>query len=158
MKDIQVFEIALSLGKPWYIESINLDADRNRLDIRVDFRKGAKFSCPSCGTENQCVHDTMEKTWRHLDFSQFETYVTARVPRVKCGTCSVHQVRAPWAREGSGFTLLFERRIIDLAPVMPVKTLGQKLGVTDTRVWRLVEHHLKCAGKAGPLPRHSCWL
>lgn len=158
MKNIQVFEIALGLGKPWYIESINLDADRNRLDIRVNFTRGAKFSCPSCGTENQCVHDTMEKTWRHLDFFQFETYVTARVPRVKCGTCGVHQVRAPWAREGSGFTLLFERRIIDLAPVMPVKTLGQKLGVTDTRVWRLVEHHLKCAGKAGPLPRHSCWL
>jgi len=158
MKNIQVFEIALGLGKPWYIESINLDADRNRLDIRVNFTRGAKFSCPSCGTENQCVHDTMEKTWRHLDFFQFETYVTARVPRVKCRTCGVHQVRAPWAREGSGFTLLFERRIIDLAPVMPVKTLGQKLGVTDTRVWRLVEHHLKCAGKAGPLPRHSCWL
>ena len=48
-------------------------------------------------------------------------------------------------REGGGFTLLFERRIIDLAPLMPVKTLGQKLGVTDTRVWRLVEHHLNRA-------------
>ena len=51
----------------------------------------------------------------------------------------------PWAREGSGFTLLFERRIIDLAPVMPINTLGQKLGVTDTRVWRLVEHYLSRA-------------
>ena len=145
MKDVQVFEIALGLKKPWYIESIELDADRNRLDIRVDFTKGAKFSCPSCGTENRCVHDTAERTWRHLDFFQFETYVTARVPRVKCGTCGVHQVCVPWAREGSGFTLLFERRIIDLAPVMPIKTLGQKLGVTDTRVWRLVEHHLSRA-------------
>ena len=111
MKNIQVFEIALSLGKPWYIESINLDADRNRLDIRVNFTRGAKFSCPSCGTENQCVHDTMEKTWRHLDFFQFETYVTARVPRVKCGTCGVHQVRAPWAREGSGRSRSEERRV-----------------------------------------------
>lgn len=96
-------------------------------------RAGAKFSC------------FMIKNWRHLDFFQLETYVTARVPRVKCGTCGIHQVCAPWAREGSGFTLLFERRIIDLAPVMPVKTLGQKLGVTDTRVWRLVKHHLNRA-------------
>lgn len=145
MNDIQVFEIALGLKKPWHIESINLDAERGRLDIRVDFTKGAKFSCPSCGTENQCVHDTVEKTWRHLDFFQFETYVTARVPRAKCGTCGVHQVCVPWAREGSGFTLLFERRIIDLAPVMPIKTLGEKLGVTDTRVWRLVRCHLNRA-------------
>jgi len=38
MKDIQVFEIAPALGNPWYIESIDLDADRNR-DIRVDFKK-----------------------------------------------------------------------------------------------------------------------
>lgn len=28
---------------------------------------------------------------------------------------------------------------------MPIKTLGQKLGVTDTRVWRLVERHLNRA-------------
>ena len=40
MKDIQVFEIVPALGNPWYIESIDLDADRNR-DIRVAFTKGA---------------------------------------------------------------------------------------------------------------------
>lgn len=127
MKDIQVFEIALGLGKPWYIESINLDAEKTALIFTSTLRAGANFSCPSCGTENQCVHDTMEKTWRYLDFFQLETHVTARVPRVQCGTCDVHQARVPWARKGSGFTPLFERRIIDPAPAMPVKTLGQKL-------------------------------
>ena len=37
MKDIQVFGIALGLKKPWHVESTDLDADRIRLDIRVDF-------------------------------------------------------------------------------------------------------------------------
>ena len=41
MKDIQVFEIVLGLGKPRYIESSSLEADRNRLDIHADFLKGA---------------------------------------------------------------------------------------------------------------------
>ena len=41
MKDIQVFEIVLGLGKPRYIESSSLEADRNSLEIHVDVTKGA---------------------------------------------------------------------------------------------------------------------
>ena len=41
MKDIQVFEIVPDLGKLRYIESSSLEADRNSLDIHVDFTKGA---------------------------------------------------------------------------------------------------------------------
>ena len=55
-----------------------------RLDIHLDFQKGSKFTCPECGAEGQKVHDTATKTWRHLNFFQYEAYLTARVPRVHC--------------------------------------------------------------------------
>nr|CBX28135.1 hypothetical protein N47_G34590 [uncultured Desulfobacterium sp.] len=50
--------------------------------------------------------------WRHLNFFQHEAYLTARVPRVDCGDCGIKTVEVPWARSGSGFTLLFEALII----------------------------------------------
>jgi transposase len=49
------------------------------------------------------VHDTTEKTWRHLDFFQHPAFFTARVPRITCTKCGVRQVGVPWARKGSGF-------------------------------------------------------
>jgi hypothetical protein len=35
-------------------------------------------------------------------------FLHARLPRVCCPEHGVRQVGVPWAREGSGFTLLFE--------------------------------------------------
>ena len=92
----------------------------------MDFQKGSKFTCPECGAEGQKVHDTATKTWRHLNFFQYEAYLTARVPRVHCEACGVHLIPVPWAREGSGFTLLFEALVLSLAPAMPIKTLAKE--------------------------------
>ncbi len=48
---------------------VQFDAEARRLDLRIDFRKGARFPCPECAREGLAVHDTEEKTWRHMDFS-----------------------------------------------------------------------------------------
>jgi len=69
--------------------------------------RGQHFECPQCGT--LCgVHDTIERRWRHLNFFQYRCELVAKVPRTWCRKDGVHQVQAPWAREGSGFTLMME--------------------------------------------------
>lgn len=49
-------------------------------------------------------------------------------------------VPAPWARPGSGFTLLFEAWAVETARHLPVSTLAEQLDETDTRLWRSVAH------------------
>jgi len=98
-----LFTMALGLKSPWEVRTLDFNADERRLDILVDFERGASFPCPTCGQPAK-VHDTEEKTWRHLDFFQHAAYLTARVPRCKCDEHGVKQVAVPWAREGSGFT------------------------------------------------------
>jgi len=66
----------------------------------------------------------------------------ARVPRIKCNNCGVRVVKVPWARNDSGFTLLFEAYIMLLAPSMPVKKIGELVTEHDTRLWRLIQHHV----------------
>ncbi|MBF0152863.1 MAG: transposase family protein [Magnetococcales bacterium] len=52
-----------------------------------------------------------------------------------------------WARPDSGFTLLFEALIMAFAPEMPVAQIAEHLGVHDTRLWRVIRHHVSEARK-----------
>lgn len=40
----QAFEITLNMRKQWHIELINLDTDRNCVDIRVNFMTGGALA------------------------------------------------------------------------------------------------------------------
>jgi hypothetical protein len=62
-----LFQAALGLAEPWRVVRTEFDPDRRRLDLHLDFPKGARFPCPE-GDQPACpVHDTERKTWRHLD-------------------------------------------------------------------------------------------
>ena len=124
------------------VTRIAFDAVDGRLDLFVDFPRGSRFACAQCGREGCAVHDTKEETWRHLDFFQHRTLLHARVPRVTCPECGVRKVATPWARAGSGFTLLFEAFMLTLAKAMPIANAARLLGEHDTRLWRIVEHYV----------------
>jgi transposase len=135
--------LALGLKPPWQVSSLEFNLDQKRLDIKIDFLKGSTFSCPECGQIDLKAYDTVEKSWRHLNFFQHETYLTVRVARIDCPKCGVRLIdNLPWARRDSGFTLLFEAMIMTLVKSMPVKTLAAFVGEHDTRLWRILHHYV----------------
>jgi transposase len=146
MNPESLFGIALGITPPWEVEGIEFSKEAKRLDIKIGFQRGAAFDCPVCGAPVP-AYDTTEKTWRHLNFFQYEAYLTARVPRVKCPNagCGVKQVQVPWARTGSGFTLLFEALVMFLVREMPVKVAAALLGEHDTRIWRVLDYYVQIA-------------
>lgn len=145
MRDIELFTAALGLTAPWRVVESCFDAGERRLELRIDFERGARFACPECETAGCPVHDTESKRWRHLDFFQHQAFLEARVPRVRCPEHGVRLVVVPWARPGSGFTLLFEALIMTLAAEMPIAAIGELVGEHDTRLWRVVHHHVEAA-------------
>jgi transposase len=142
MRDTDLFQLALGLWSPWTVTRSAFAVEDSRLDLYVDFARGSRFACAECGREGCAVHDTRDETWRHLDFFQHRTLLHARVPRVICPECGVHKVATPWARAGSGFTLLFEAFMLTLAKAMPIANAARLLGEHDTRLWRIVEHYV----------------
>ena len=54
----------------------------------------------------------------------------------------MRKVATPWARAGSGFTLLFEAFMLTLAKAMPIANAARLLGEHDTRLWRIGEHYV----------------
>jgi transposase len=132
-----LFTVALGLVNPWEVAELHLDAEKKRLDIKVDFAPGSTFACPECGAACK-VHDASSQTWRHLNFFEYLTYVEARQPRTKCDKHGVLKIDVPWARAGANFTLLFEALVVELARNgLTVAAVGRIVGEHDTRVWRV---------------------
>ncbi len=145
MRDTDLFQLALGLVPPWMVKACAFDAEARRLDIEIDFARGGHFPCPHCGKADCPVHDTAMQQWRHLDFFQHQAFLHARTPRITCSDCGVKQIAVPWARAGSGFTLLFEALAMTLMTAMPVAAAARLMGEHDTRMWRVLHHWVEAA-------------
>jgi transposase len=142
MRDIDLFQAALGLTPPWQVVDCNFAPKERRLDLRLDFPPGSTFPCTGCGKDRK-VHDTEEKTWRHLDFFQHAAYLCARRPRTDCPQCGALVVVVPWSRKDSGFTILFEAFVMAMVKEMPVLAVARIIGETDQRIWRIVHHYVE---------------
>lgn len=142
----RLFERALGIEEPWYIDKINFDEEDKRLDIHIDFKKGAKFKYTDKeeGLDGKfTAYDTKEKTWRHLNFFQHECYLHARVPRVDIGNGKARRIETPWEGESKGFTLLFEALLLQLCISMPIHQVEKIIGVPDDKIWRMLEKYIE---------------
>lgn len=137
-----LFTTALGLSAPWSVAKVGLDTQRQRIDFEVHC-SAKLLACPHCGSAEQRIHDRLGRSWRHMDFFQFEAWLHAEVPRVACSACGkTAQVSVPWAREGSGFTALFEALALALCQDLAVSRAAELLRCTDKQLWRRIEHYV----------------
>lgn len=141
----ELFSVALGIEEPVYIDEVALDTGTGELHIHMNFRRGGRFACSECGESGLTVHDTVKKTWRHLNFFQYKCYIHMRTPRTKCPKCGERLWMPPWGRKQSGFTVLFEAFVMALAKEMPISRIGELVGEQDTRIWRIVRGHINRA-------------
>ena len=138
----EMFKMALQVEEPWELTSISFDEEKQTWHLYVDFKRGAMFACPLCGSPSK-AYDTDERVWRHLDFWDWKTYMHARLPRTKCGACQkIAQVEVKWSRPKSHFTLHFESWAMRLMAEMPVNAAARELREHDTRMWRIFHHYI----------------
>lgn len=140
-----LFTNALGLQEPWNVQKVALDTSRRRIDFNLSC-SAKRLPCPHCAAPAQGVHDRLSREWRHLDFFQFEAWLHAEVPRVTCSACGkTSQIDVPWAREGSGFTALFEALALSLCQELPVRQAAALLRCSDKQLWRRIEHYVSQA-------------
>jgi transposase len=143
MNSTEIFTIALNIASPWFVKDIKMtrksETISGQIDIYIDFKSGSKFKD---NTGADCsIHDTVEKTWQHLNFFEHTCYLHARVPRIITSDNKVERVNVPWSRPNSGFTLLFEAfAMLLIESEMPVKRAAKVLNIYDTRLWRIFKY------------------
>ena len=140
-----LFTSALGLQPPWVVQDVKLDTAKRRIDFQIACQ-GTRLACPACGASAEPVHDRLARSWRHLDFFQFEAWLHCDVPRVACGACGkTTQVAVPWARPGSGFTAAFEALALTLCRDLPVRQAASLLRCADKQLWRRIEFYVQQA-------------
>lgn len=141
----ELFEKALHIEEPWFIEEIKFSEMKKRLEIKINFRRGSTFYYENkesgvCG--NYKVYDTVEKRWRHLNFFEHECYLICRTPRIKTSDGKVRLINPPWSGINGGFTLLFEALIIELACNMPIHKVASLIKESDYKIWSMLEKYI----------------
>ena len=141
----QLFESALGIKAPWSVRSVDFDEAAKRLTVHIDFEAGTRFAVNGHVGEHP-VHDTVPKTYRHLNFFQHECHLQVRVPRVRLPHGAVRQIDPDFAGRLNGFTLLFEALILMLAQQMPFRAVGRIVGESEYRVVALCRRYVHIAG------------
>lgn len=145
--ELDLYQVALGIEEPWYVSYRELDTKASTLHVGLNFRRGAEFACPDCGKACK-VFDVIneDRTWRHLNFWQYQTILHARLPRVKCGECGkVLTVKVDWARPQTGLTWRFEAYVMELMKEMPVAAVAREVNEHDTRLWRVLRYYVNRA-------------
>ena len=138
MQDTALYQYLLGLQSPWTVSRVNLDVTGQRVDVWAEHPEDGAWACPHCAKTLPLYDHAEERTWRHLDSCQFQTYLHARIPRVKCAEHGVAQVLVPWAEPRSRFTLLFERLAIDVLGQCDVTGATKILRVSWDEAWGIM--------------------
>jgi len=128
MRDIDLYQILLSLTPPWKVTSVDVHPDPKlrEITVRVEYPGGELLQCPEC--EQVCPgYDHKTRRWRHLNTMQFKTLIESEVPRVECRDHGVKSIGVPWAEDKSRYTALFEAYAIDVLQAVRSKVQAEEL-------------------------------
>jgi len=144
--EIVAYEKLFGVEAPFYIDRIEWNHESGEVHFYMDFERGAKFDCSSCGAEQCAVLSTTEKTWKTLPIHHYTCFIHLRTPYIKCskGCCKSQIFRPHWENGSSSFTIWFENDVIGLVRSgLPVSTVAKRVGEHDSRIWRIVRRYVE---------------
>jgi transposase len=148
MRDIDFFNKLLDLKTPWKVSRVSLAPEEKEIDVWLEHRRGAQFSCPECGWRLPAYDHVASRRWRHLDHGECVTWLHARIPRVYCLEHGVRQAAISWSLPGARCTLPFERHAIDVLLETDVLGGARLLRLSWDEAWHLMERAVQRGQKA----------
>lgn len=140
----KLFETALGIVSPWFVSGVRFDESNKVLTVGIDFAAGTRFAVEGVTGEHP-AHDTVTKTYRHMNFFQHECVLEVRTPRVRLPDGRVVLVKPPFAGKLSGFTLLFEALVLMLARQMPFAAAARIVGISAYRALTICRRYVALA-------------
>jgi transposase len=141
---VAFYQRILSPPAPWRVSRVECYDSEKRVDVWLE-HVPAKFRCEHCMAECVVYDHAPERAWRHLNSCEYQTFIHARIPRVKCPLCGVVNASVPFATPGLSVTLPLEELSIKALRECTMAGAEGLLGVTA----RKLQHIQKTAVERG---------
>ncbi|CAO0821463.1 transposase [Desulfarculales bacterium] len=122
-------------------QRVDTDKQPHEVFLEVAADREAEYLCPEYGRLCK-AHGFHKFTWRHLNLFQHHCDIAARMLRVDYPDHGTKQIKMPWTRKGYRVILLLEQTTMTLVREMPVLAAARIIGVSDTRLWRVVQFYM----------------
>lgn len=139
-----LFTELLGIQNPFSLESIDKDMDTaagkiSSITFTIEIAKDYRPS------KHHNIHSYYEKTWQHLSLFQYPCFIKARLPVfIDKRNSKTEVIQVPWARKGSGFTLLFEAQVLELLKLSTCKaTTAKFFNIYPQRVQTIYDVYTK---------------
>jgi len=106
MNDKDLFAHAIGVESPWSVQDVQIDLEAQRVEVHVECTPTV-WADPAT-QQRVHLHGYESRRWRHLDTMQFETWIVARVPRLKYPDGRTELLSIPWAETHSRHTLFLK--------------------------------------------------
>lgn len=144
MKANVLFTQLLNIQAPFRVTSVVYQDKESSLEKSVHIYLTVDTS-PIYRPTESIIKDYENRKWRHLNLFQYPCYIHCRVPKYQDkSTGKVKTLEVPWAKSGSGFTLLFEDFALELVKLYGcVAEVARQLSIYPQRLWRIILGHAK---------------
>lgn len=144
----RLFKELLGLGVNWEVVESRFERDQSTLVLEIQETEELweQQRCPKDGGRVSCYDHVDVLKWRHLNVFEHRCEIHCRLPRGRCGQCGhIYRIRPPWEGLSIHFTKEFEAFALVLMKEMPMRRVGELVGESDTRLWRLLFAHVESA-------------
>ena len=141
MNDTELYTQLLGITSPWKVTGVDLKVAEREVRVRVEWDSSqGRLSCPVCQEPCPGYDHREERSWRHLDSCEFETWLVCRTPRVECAEHGVQSAEVPWSRPNSRFTLAFESFALRVLAATETQSQAARiLRISPDRLHELME-------------------
>lgn len=134
---------SLQIDDPWRVKEVRFLPEERHVEVHVECKGGVTWADPETA-QPATIHGWRERRWRHLDTCQFQTWIIAKVPRLKLSNGKIVTAKVPWAEPHGRFTAEMERRIIDtLLACRSISSAARLLAVSHDQIDGLMNRAVK---------------
>jgi transposase len=138
MENTEFYHSLLQLTSDWTVSRVETNHTTRVIDVYLEYTLA---DAPSPDGSARCaLYDRREeRRWRHLDTMQYQTYLHARVPRIRLTSGEVVTISVPWSEPHSHHSVLFEAFAIELLLSSKNQTQSARLlGISFDQMHRIM--------------------
>lgn len=139
MNDKALFTKILGLKAPWFITTVEIDEQLQRVDIWINHESDIVVKCPLCERFTSVYDHSPERVYRHLNVCQMATFIHVRLPRSNCPEHGVKQIVSEFGENGSDMTYQYEAFILDVSKECSIEAVGRLFSLSWDRCWNAVD-------------------